>query len=150
MRLREQVREAPGDFLRAAFNDAAQRLLTGNKLQQRVAIERRLRGMPGLRRGRVLDFGCGTGLFERPLRRLGFEYVGYDVDAALLSYAARLRPASTWVSDWRDAAALSPYDLILANCCFHHIPDAELQREVLSGISSVMRPGSVFFLIDVL
>jgi SAM-dependent methyltransferase len=137
-------------LLRACFNDLAQRLATANKAEQRryIAVRTPRLGLPP--GARVLDFGCGTGLFARPFRNLGLTYVGYDVEPGLVAYARRLRPQVRWTSDLEEVRRAGPYDLILANCCFHHIPDGELSSTVLPQLASGLAPDGVLLLIDVL
>jgi SAM-dependent methyltransferase len=144
------ITQAPGGTLRALVNDVGQRLVTGNKRDQRACLAQRVRMLQLPTGSKVLDFGCGTGLFARPLVELGLRYVGYDIDPAFIAYAKRLRPSLTFVSRLDDASAVGPFDLVLSNCCFHHISDAEIKDSVLPGIAAMMHRTSVFMLIDVL
>jgi SAM-dependent methyltransferase len=134
----------------ALISDVAQRVLTLNKLEQRRYLLASLRPLALPAGARVLDFGCGTGLFAATLAGAGLRYCGYDPDAAAVRYAARRHPALTFVSRLEDAAAAAPYDIVLANCCFHHIDDEEVRRVTLPGIAALMHPGSRFLLVDVL
>jgi SAM-dependent methyltransferase len=133
----------------AFLNDAAQRLLTWNKREQRANLQRVVGRLGYAGGARVLDFGCGTGLFATTLARGGARYVGYDIDPRLVAYAGRLYPALTFTDDRRAVAAGGPYDCVLANCCFHHIPDAELGG-ALEFIKSNLDPSGYFVLIDIL
>ena len=132
------------------MSDLAQRALTLNKLEQRrnlAASLRRLRLRPG---ASILDFGCGTGLFAPTVRDAGLRYRGYDPDAAAVRYASRRYPGLPFVSRLDQAATSAPYDIVLANCCFHHIGDTELLNATLPVIADLMHDQSVFVLIDVL
>jgi 2-polyprenyl-3-methyl-5-hydroxy-6-metoxy-1,4-benzoquinol methylase len=134
----------------AIVSDLAQRAITLNKHEQRQYLLEavgRLHLRPG---ARVLDFGCGTGLFAGTLSGAGLDYYGFDPDAAAVHYAARIHPSLTFVSRLEDAAALSPFDAVIANCCFHHIDDEELGRQTLPAIAGLMREDARFLLIDVL
>lgn len=134
----------------AIISDVAQRALTLNKLEQRRYLSASVRRL-NLRSGaRILDFGCGTGLFARTLHRAGLEYCGYDPDAAAVRYARRLYPGLTFVSRLEHAASAAPYDAVLANCCFHHIDDDGLLNTTLPAIARLMQRDSVFLLVDVL
>jgi SAM-dependent methyltransferase len=108
---------------------------------------RRLNLRPG---ASILDFGCGTGLFASTLDRAGFTYCGYDPDDAAVRYASKLYPGLTFVSRLEQAIASAPYDVVLANCCFHHISDHDLLTTTLPAIARFMRPDSIFLLCDVL
>jgi 2-polyprenyl-3-methyl-5-hydroxy-6-metoxy-1,4-benzoquinol methylase len=134
----------------AAIGDLAQRAITLNKHQQRRSLIASLQRLQLRTGARILDFGCGTGLFAPALRDAGFDYCGYDPDIASVRYASRRYPSLRFVAGLEDAAASAPYDVILANCCFHHIADEELVSVTLPGIAGMMRRDSVFVLIDVL
>jgi SAM-dependent methyltransferase len=134
-------------LLWAALNDLFQRLVTFDKLQQRRDLARHL-AQAGLSRGaKVLDFGCGTGLFARVFLRRGLEYWGYDIDPRLLQYARRLYPRARFTSSREQLKAQAPFDLILANCCFHHIDEQTLTQE-LKGLAGLLAPNGVFLLLD--
>src|SRR5207244_8080427 len=105
------------------IDDVAQRILTLNKLDQRDNLRRLLRHVGVANGARLLDYGCGTGLFATTLAENGARYVGYDVDERVVKYAGRRYPRLTFTHDRETAAGVGPYDCIVANCCFHHIPD---------------------------
>ncbi len=131
----------------AFYNDLVQRILTFNKWDQRRYVSRWVESL-GLSSGsRVLDFGCGTGLFERVFRKLGLSYVGYDIDPRLIRYASLLHRRSEFTSAI-DKQSI-PFDLIVANCCFHHISDDGIDAE-LKRLKSKLSPHGRFLLIDLL
>ena len=45
--------------------------------------------------------------------------------------------------------SLGPYDYVLANCCFHHIPDAQAGAS-LAFIRSNLGPNGYFVMLDIL
>ena len=64
---------------------------------------------------RVLDAGCGTGRVAIELARRGYDVVGVDSDASMLSVAREAAPELPWHLD--DLAALEhepSYDLVVA------------------------------------
>jgi SAM-dependent methyltransferase len=64
---------------------------------------------------RVLDAGCGTGRVAIRLAELGYQCVGVDVDAAMLTEARRLAPGLEWVeADLAAYRAEEPFDLIVS------------------------------------
>jgi SAM-dependent methyltransferase len=132
----------------ALFNDVMQRLITLNKLDQRRHLLARLRAL-GLAPGSTaLDFGCGTGLFAPAFRRAGLRYVGYDIDPRLVGYARRLYRYGRFISNEALLRAAAPFDVIVANCCFHHIADDTLSAE-LGRMRSLLADGGTFVMIDI-
>jgi len=133
----------------ALFNDIAQRLITLNKTEQRANLRRRVQSL-GLPSGaKALDFGCGTALFAPTIRKCGLRYYGYDIDPRLIAYASRLHRDATFVSTPESLATHAPFDLIVANCCFHHIDDEALTRE-LPTLRDLLAERGVFLMIDLL
>lgn len=51
----------------------------------------------GVTSGRVVDLGCGTGVFAAALTRLGFEVLGIDVSAEALRVARAAAPDATFL-----------------------------------------------------
>ncbi|MDY6971690.1 MAG: class I SAM-dependent methyltransferase [Thermodesulfobacteriota bacterium] len=133
----------------ALFNDVAQRILSGDKWEQRSNLCRRLRQIALPPGSKAMDFGCGTGLFARVFVEEGFKYVGYDIDDRLIAYAARLYPSCRFTTSDEVLKREGPFDFIYANCCFHHIKDELLSIE-LERIKSLLADNGVFFVLDIL
>lgn len=134
---------------RAWINDMAQRALTWNKADQKASLGAFLRGLDLPDDCRVLDFGCGTGLFAPLFAELGMRYTGYDIDTALVAYANRRHPEAVFCADREALGEQGPYDLILINCCAHHIPDADLLAE-LSFLKGLLCLRGICLLVDIL
>lgn len=131
----------------ALVNDLGQRVVSGNKWEQRRSLRRRLEAL-GLPPGsKVLDFGCGTGLFATTFVAAGLRYHGYDIDGRVVSYARRMHSGQVFVSTRDEVARHGPFDLVVANCCFHHIPDDVLAEE-LEWVKSILADRGTFLLID--
>lgn len=133
----------------ALFNDVFQRVVTLNKLEQRRNLFKRLHALSLTRGSKALDFGCGTGLFAPTLRKAGLRYHGYDVDKRLLAYARRIYGECVFVSAFEDLRTIAPFDLIVANCCFHHIADDVLAIE-LGRMKEILRDDGTLVVIDLL
>jgi len=133
----------------AFLNDLFQRIITLNKWEQRSHLELRLKDLNLPKNAKALDFGCGTALFAPTFIKAGFSYHGYDIDPELLRYAGRLYPKGAFFSSLEGASIQAPFDMILANCCFHHISDEQLSGE-MSRIKNLLKPGGTFLFIDLL
>jgi len=132
----------------ALINDLGQRAMTLNKWEERRRIRRRLEALALPAGSKVLDFGCGTGLFASTFAASGLTYRGYDIDHGLVSFARRAHPGYVFVSTRDEVAGHGPFDLIVANCCFHHIADDAL-AEVLEWVKSILASRGTFLLIDI-
>lgn len=133
----------------ALLNDLFQRVLTINKWEQRRTLAINLKALPLKPGSRCLDFGCGTALFAPVFTTLNLNYYGYDIDKRLLDYASHIYKNTQFISSLNDLEAAAPFDLILANCCFHHI-DSETMDSELHRINKLLADGGTFILIDIL
>lgn len=106
--------------------------------------------------GRILDVGCGFGLFAayfgqtHPRRRI----VGVDPDARRVGIArdvaARLglsRHAFV-VGDVRDAPLEGPFDAAYVLDVMHHLPEDD-QRRVLERLRALLAPGGMLLVKDI-
>lgn len=131
----------------AAVFDLSQRLITANRAELRTMLRGHVRSLNVPRGGAVLDFGCGTGLYAGMLMNEGLRYHGYDIDTKFLDYASRLHPRGRFDSEWARVQAGGPFDLVMANCCFHHINDQD-GAPAIERIASVLKPGGAFLFVD--
>jgi tRNA (uracil-5-)-methyltransferase TRM9 len=121
----------------------------------------RQRLQPGVRRIldqigtsiKVLDLGCGNGELARRLAQHGFsgEYTGLDFSPTLLGQASagqspnyHFLQADLSSTDWEIALQGGQFDAILAFAVLHHLPGAELRRQVLCRIRSLLLQGGRF------
>lgn len=90
---------------------------------------------------RVLDVGCGNGIYLRQLRAIGVEAVGCDVSFGMLN-AARATTDPRQILVHSDAQALpfadSSFDIIFAPHMLYHVPD---RPRALAELRRVLRPG---------
>jgi 2-polyprenyl-3-methyl-5-hydroxy-6-metoxy-1,4-benzoquinol methylase len=106
--------------------------------------------------GRVLDIGCGFGLFSLYFAGscAGRQLQGYDLNAkriAMARLAARTNGIRNVRVDPGDALALSlesDYDAIYALDLLHHLPQERVPGFV-QGLYRVLRPGGVLIVKDV-
>lgn len=115
------------------------------KIRWLLAYERKLGRLATA--SRLLDYGCGTGLFLKRLRRHGFQgrLQGCDVAAEMLAEAK---------SQW-NAGPLPPldhfipprlpypdqqFDIVVASAVLHHVPPCE-REAVYQEIARVLAPG---------
>lgn len=133
----------------AALNDLMQRIITLDKLEQRSNLGKRVQSLSLQRGSKVLDFGCGTGLFARVFMKMGLNYYGYDIDNRLISYARCLYKKDQFTASKNEVRKEAPFDLIVANCCFHHIDNIALHKE-LEEIKEILNTNGTFIVVDIL
>jgi 2-polyprenyl-3-methyl-5-hydroxy-6-metoxy-1,4-benzoquinol methylase len=167
------------ELLRARFAPAAP--IEAPEVYGRDAIARIVRALPALERayslvrfsilrpkilsvmdllltdeGRILDVGCGFGLFAayfgqtQPRRRI----VGVDPSARRIGIARDvagklgLHEHAFVVGDVRDAALEGPFDAAYVLDVMHHLPTDD-QRRVLERLRSLLAPGGMLLLKDI-
>lgn len=135
-------------MLYAFANDLFQRVVSCDKLVQRRLLKEQFLRADVPRRGKVLDFGCGTGLLARVPLRLGMDYLGYDVDPRLLDLARHFYSQGRFTDSWEEVKTSGPFDAIVAHCCFHHIADERLYHE-LQRMRQILRPEGWLLLADI-
>ena len=106
--------------------------------------------------GPLLDLGCGAGRFLIPLAEAGYDVVGVDRSAAMLSEAQSAVAAAgvaarvTLVQDdFRSLARLGAGRFALAYCAqntFLHMPDTDAHRAALRAIAARLRTGGLLVL----
>jgi 2-polyprenyl-3-methyl-5-hydroxy-6-metoxy-1,4-benzoquinol methylase len=111
--------------------------------------------------GRILDVGCGFGLFAayfaqtQPARRI----TGIDTNPRRIEMARRViasvtgRPEDATgheflVSDARDARVRGPFDAIYVLDVMHHVPHED-QEPLLASLYELLAPGGVLVLKDI-
>jgi 2-polyprenyl-3-methyl-5-hydroxy-6-metoxy-1,4-benzoquinol methylase len=106
--------------------------------------------------GRILDVGCGFGLFAayfgqtHPRRRI----VGVDPDARRIGLARDvakrlgLTQHEFHVGDVRDAELQGPFDAAYVLDVMHHLPKDD-QRRVLERLRSLLVPGGMLVVKDI-
>jgi 2-polyprenyl-3-methyl-5-hydroxy-6-metoxy-1,4-benzoquinol methylase len=106
--------------------------------------------------GRILDVGCGFGLFAAYFGQThpGRTIVGVDPSARRIAMARSvaaslgLRDHSFVVGDVRDASLEGPFDAAYVLDVMHHLPRAD-QRAVLQRLRDLLAPGGMLMIKDI-
>jgi SAM-dependent methyltransferase len=108
----------------------------------------------GIRRGLVVDLGCGSGATARRLSAAGYDVLGVDLSPAMIALARKKAPrASFRVGSFVDAA-IPPCVAVTAvgevlNYAFDGRSDEAALRALVRRVAAALQPGGVFVL-DVL
>jgi SAM-dependent methyltransferase len=106
--------------------------------------------------GRILDVGCGFGLFAAYFGQTqpGRTIVGVDPDARRVGLARQvagrlgLRDHVFLVGDVRDAPLEGPFDAAYVLDVMHHLPRQD-QRRVLARLRDLLVPGGMLLVKDI-
>jgi ubiquinone/menaquinone biosynthesis C-methylase UbiE len=110
-------------------------------------IERFVR-LSGLAKGtRVVDLGCGSGIFTHLLAQSGYDCVGLDISGKLIAVGRRKYPHIPFVQgDIEELPFRSEsFDGALLSGVVHHLPDASA---CAAEVFRILRPGGRFVAFD--
>jgi SAM-dependent methyltransferase len=103
----------------------------------------------GIRRGLVVDLGCGSGLWARALVDAGYDVLGVDLSAAMIAIARKRVPEARFVRGSLLERALPRCVAVTAiGECVNYLFDSNNDSRALAGLFarvwSVLEPGGVF------
>lgn len=114
----------------------------GSELYQAVVIPGALRLLQPARGEKVLDLGCGQGVFCRAMAEAGARVTGVDAAPTLIA-KARQYPSRTPVRYYdRDAAQLAGLGEFDAASAILSLQNMEHLEEVIASATGVLRPGA--------
>jgi SAM-dependent methyltransferase len=92
---------------------------------------------------RVLDVGCGTGVFLEKAIADGFDAVGLDASPEMVSVASRrVGPARVRLERMQEIAESASYDGVVSlSWSFNYVSSFDEAREVLGRFFNALRPG---------
>ncbi len=103
----------------------------------------------GLRRGRLFDVGCGTGMAFEPMLRRGWEIRGCDLSSAMLD-AAREKfgdRVPVFKADMRELPTAGEFELVWAlnDVVNYLVDDGDLERALAGMRANLAADGLVLF-----
>jgi tRNA (cmo5U34)-methyltransferase len=103
-----------------------------------------------VRATRILELGVGTGETARRVLALhpGAELVGIDSSEEMLAVAREALPGELEVGRLEDPLPEGPFGLAVSALAVHHL-DGAGKRDLFRHIATVLEPGGVFVLGDV-
>ena len=96
---------------------------------------------------KVVDLGCGSGVFTDALRRRGYRCTGVDLSPKLVAIARQKYPEIEFIEG--DVEGLpfpeASFDAVLLSGLVHHLPDAS---RCAAEVFRILRPGGTFVAFD--
>ena len=103
----------------------------------------------GIRKGLVIDLGCGSGIWAAELSRHGYSVLGVDISAAMIDIArkrvpnAEFQTGSLLKSELRRCAAVTSLGECL-NYLFDETNSINQLRRLFRRVYSALEPGGLF------
>ena len=94
---------------------------------------------------RVLDLGCGPGLYTKPLANLGFQMTGVDLSAGSLAYAKEQDAHSSYLhQNFLELKFQEEFDGVLLIWCEYGALTQQERVKLLAGVHRALKPGGLF------
>ncbi|MCG5103108.1 class I SAM-dependent DNA methyltransferase [Oceanobacillus alkalisoli] len=99
---------------------------------------------------RIADLGCGTGEITTRLATKGYEMVGVDYSAEMLSYAEHKSSTNMITIDWlhqdiRELSGLTGYDLAISYCdVINYITEPADISQTFQHVFDMLKRGGLF------
>lgn len=113
----------------------------GSNLYQRVVIPQGLELLDPKKDEKILDLGCGQGVFSRAMAQKGANVTGVDLSPTLIQKAktyASKQPIKYYTRDAAEITDLGPFDAASAILCLQNMPHLD---QVCLSLSKVLKPG---------
>jgi len=96
---------------------------------------------------RLLDLGCGSGIFTQLLAQRGYQCIGLDLSQKLLQLGKQETPAISYIQADVEALpfASESVDFVILSCLVHHLPNPQHCAE---EVFRVLKPNGKFVAFD--
>jgi ubiquinone/menaquinone biosynthesis C-methylase UbiE len=142
---KEQDKSAEISFFDAHANADEYDVFTPEASARLIDAFVRLSGLPA--GARVIDLGCGSGIFTHLLARKGYDCVGLDISGKLLDVGRGKHPHIPFVQGDIEKLpfAAQSFDGALLSGVVHHFPDPS---PCAAEVFRILRPGGRFVAFD--
>lgn len=135
--------QAAKDFI--ALVQSGEQHEDGDLLRRKLLIPYALKYLGNLKGKRMLDAGCGDGVFTEMFEKSGASLVGIDASLTMIEAAKERKVKNKLKSDFSVCELEEPnlfpkesFDLILANMVLHEIEEVD---QVFENLHSYLKPG---------
>lgn len=101
----------------------------------------------GVKKGKLLDLGCGTGNLTVRFERLGFsDITGCDLSQSMLNSAVKKSKNIKWLcSDMRELPFESEFDAVIATLdSINHLKDKKAVGQAFDSVYGCLKKGGIF------
>jgi SAM-dependent methyltransferase len=97
---------------------------------------------------RILDVGCGTGVFLEKAIASGFDAVGFDISAEMVAITSqRVGPERVYILRMQEFSELDQFGAIISlSWSFNYVGSVSEANEVLKRFYNALRPGGKLIL----
>lgn len=139
-------REAPLNH----FNDAANTWDTEQKIKMiKKFASKTKKYLDNNKKYKILDFGCGTGIFGLELLDYAKELIGLDTSEGMLAAfdnkIKNLDHVSTKLINLEKEDINESFDLIISSMAFHHLIDP---LKIVHKMKTILNPEGMLIIID--
>jgi SAM-dependent methyltransferase len=100
------------------------------------------------RNGRILDYGCGTGVLGQRLIERGFDVFGTEYSANMLNKALERGVKGALLENGQIPFGDEQFDLVYSVAVFHHLETKENVRRAIHDMVRVTKPGGKIVIWD--
>lgn len=98
---------------------------------------------------RILDLGCGPGLYAVELARMGYDVTGYDFSQNSINYANNQAMKEKLTiryecMNYLDMTAENEFDTIIMIYCDFGVLSVTEQKQLINNIHRALKPGGMF------
>jgi SAM-dependent methyltransferase len=94
----------------------------------------------------ILDFGCGTGLSTRFLKKLNYDCIGIDINKEMINFARKNDPSGLYIESTKDSFLPfenGSFEMVVSIFVLFEIPTLKKMIQILSEIARILKPGGV-------
>ena len=98
-------------------------------------------------KGKILDIGCGPGLYAKRLSGMGYDMTGMDFSSRSIEYARTNDASSTYIyQDYLTMDYTAAFDAVLLIYCDYAAMTPDEHQILIPKVYQALKPGGVFIL----